>query len=220
MTLAVGWVDPGTVRGEFTESVTQLVAYETWHQRLGSVIRTHSGPLLVEGRNLLVEKFLKTDCDWLLMVDTDMTFPYTAAEQLLDTADAESAPVVGGLCYGISKELGPFPTVYQRRDGMPVAILQLPDDLPVIPVDATGAAFTLTHRVIFDTYRRDEYHPWFHRRFVPSNGDHRGGWLGEDISWHWWLRDKGVPILVDTRVEVGHIKPTTLNSETVAYAAH
>ena len=114
MTLAVGWVDPGTVRGEFTESVTQLVAYETWHQRLGSVIRTHSGPLLVEGRNLLVEKFLKTDCDWLLMVDTDMTFPYQAAEQLLDTADPERAPVVGGLCYGISKELGPFPTVYQR----------------------------------------------------------------------------------------------------------
>ena len=218
MTVTVGWVDGGTVRGEFTSSITQLVAYETLHQRLGAVIRQHSGPLLIEGRNLLVERFLGTDTDWLLMVDSDMTFQYDAVEQLLATADAESAPVVGGLCYGISQELGQFPTVYQRRDGMPVAVLTLPD-LDVIPVDATGAAFTLTHRTVFEEFRRDEYHPWFHRRFVPTNGQHPGGWLGEDISWHWWLRDKGVPIYVDTRVEVGHVKTTTLNSETKVYAA-
>lgn len=212
--ITVGWCDGGLTRGEFTASVTKLVAYETLQQRLGAVIRQPSGPLLIEGRNLLVDRFLSTDTEWLLMVDSDMTFPYNALERLLETADPESAPVVGGLCYGISTELGQFPTVYQRRDGMPVAILSLPE-LDVVPVDATGAAFTLTHRVIFETYRRDEYHPWFHRRFIPANGDHKGGWLGEDISWHWWLRDKGVPIWVDTRVEVGHIKPTTLNSQTV-----
>ena len=221
MTVAVGWCDGGTTRGEFTEAVTQLCAYETHQGRLAAIVRVQSGPLLAEGRNILVSKFLRTDAEWLLMVDSDMTFTHDSVERLLATADVEGTHLVGGLCYGVSRELGQFPTMYRRVDGMPT-VVDVPAERGVVQVDATGAAFTLTHRDVFEAYRRDEYHPWFHYRFVPTNGTHPGGWLGEDISWHWWLRDKGVPILVDTTVEAGHIKPTTVNSQSyaVAHATH
>jgi hypothetical protein len=213
VSITIGWIDSGETRGEFTESITKAAAYEALKGRLVSVIRVQSGPLMAEGRNKLVELFQQTGAEWLFMVDTDMQFTHDSIERLLHTALSYEARVVGGLCYGVNKELGQFPTLYRRLDGMPAAMLDF-DAGQVLRVDATGAAFTLTHASIFNAYRRDEYHPWFHHRFVPSNGKHPGGWLGEDISWHWWLTDKGVPILVDTTVEAGHIKPVVVGTDT------
>jgi len=213
VSITIGWIDSGETRGEFTESITKAAAYEALKGRLVSVIRVQSGPLMAEGRNKLVELFQQTGAEWLFMVDTDMQFTHDSIERLLHTALSYEARVVGGLCYGVNKELGQFPTLYRRIDGMPAAMLDF-EAGQVLRVDATGAAFTLTHASIFNEYRRDEYHPWFHHRFVPSNGKHPGGWLGEDISWHWWLTDKGVPILVDTTVEAGHIKPVVVGTDT------
>jgi len=213
VSITIGWIDSGDTRGEFTEAVTKLAAYEALKGRLASIVRVQSGPLMVEGRNRLVEQFLRTKSEWLLMVDTDMVFDHDAAERLLGTALHQEVQVVGGLCYGVNQTLGQFPTLYQRVDGMPTAMMDF-EQGTVISVHATGAAFTLTHVSVFEKFRRDEYHPWFHHRFVPSNGTHPGGWLGEDISWHWWLTDKHVPILVDTAVEVGHIKPVVVGTAT------
>lgn len=213
MSLTIGWIDSGETRGEFTEAVTKLAAFEAIKGRLASVIRVQSGPLLAEGRNKLVTQFLRTKTDWLLMVDTDMVFDHDAAERLLATAEHWGCQVIGGLCYGVNRELGQFPTLYQNRQGLPAALLDFPKG-DVIKVQATGAAFTLTHREVFQAYRRDEYHPWFHHKFVPASEHHPGGWLGEDISWHWWLSSKGVDILVDTEVEAGHIKPVVVGTDT------
>ena len=58
---------------------------------LGGTIRIDSGPILDVGRNRLAAAFLDTSAEWLLMVDTDMTFPPDALERLL----ANGAPVVG-----------------------------------------------------------------------------------------------------------------------------
>lgn len=216
MSVTVGWIDGGVVRGEFTEAVSKLIAYETAKQRLVSVIRVQSGPLVEIGRNLLVEQYLKSGADWLLMVDTDMVFDYDAAERLLQLADPSTAPVVGGLCYGVNKELGQFPTIYQRVDGQPAVQRVVPDG-PVM-VDATGAAFLLTHRSVFERFRRDGDQPWFHRRYVLPTDTHKGGWLGEDISWCFYLRDQDVHIWVDPQVEAGHIKPVVVGTDT--YAPH
>ena len=210
MTVVVGWVDGGGTRGEWAESVTKLVAYETHKNRLVSVIRVQSGPQMEEGRNRLVEKFLETDAEWLLSVDTDMVFDHDSAERLLHTALEHDVLMVGGLCFGINKEFGQFPTMYRTIDGMPHVLFNELEG--VVSVDATGAAFTLTHRTLFENHRRDSPHPWFHRREIPASDVHPGGILGEDLSWCWHLRSEGVPIVVDTTVEVGQIKPSTVGT--------
>lgn len=214
--VSIGWVDGGDVRGEFTESVSKLAGYEVAKQRLANILRIQSGPLLAEGRNLLVERFLSTTAEWLMMVDTDMVFPLDSVERLLATAETEQVLVVGGLCFGINQELGMFPTLYRNRDGLPEAMLDIPDG--VVDVTATGAAFVLTHRSVFEDHRIDSHHPWFHRRPVPASGNHPGGLLGEDLSWFWHLSEHGVRVVVDTDVVAGHVKPTVVDRET--YEAH
>ena len=211
MTVAVGWVDGGTTRGEWAESLAKLVAYETHRKSLESIIRVRSGPQMEEGRNQLVEQFLKTGADWLLSIDTDMVFDHDACERLLVTANYVDAPMVGGLCFGINREFGQFPTMYRTIDGMPHVLFGELEG--VVSVDATGAAFTLTHRTLFEDHRRDSPHPWFHRREVEATDTHPGGILGEDLSWCWHLRSEGVPIFVDTSVEVGQIKPSVVGTQ-------
>lgn len=220
MTVTVGWVDGGDTKGLFTKSVTQACAYEALHHRLVSILRVQSGPLLCEGRNLLVSQFLETGADWLFMVDTDMVFDHDVVERLLVTAESEQVKVVGGLAYGVNHELGQFPTLYRQIDGMPQVLLNQPSG--IVDVDATGAAFTLTHRSVFVDYARQDHHRWFHRAVVPATETHPGGVLGEDISWCWHLRANGVRIVVDTAVEAGHVKPTLVNSDTykALHAAH
>jgi len=213
--VVIGWLDGGVTAGDFTESVARLAAYEVAKQRLATTIRIRSGPLLAEGRNLLVERFLEVEADWLLMVDSDMVFPHTTAERLLHLADPHSAPVVGGLCFGVNQEFGQFPTLYRLVDGLPAVWFDYPRDTAV-QVDATGAAMLLMHRDVFVKYRRDtDPHLWFHRRQVPPCDRYpHGGYLSEDLSWCLHLRDHDVPIWVDTGVTVGHIKPTIVSEET------
>ena len=120
--------------------------------------------------------------------------------------------MIGGLCFGANTEYGQFPTMYRNLDGLPVVLLEIPDE-EIVDVDATGAAFTLTHRSVFENNQRDSPHKWFHRREVAGNKDHPGGFLGEDISWCWWLREREVRIIVDTTIEAGHVKPTIMSLE-------
>jgi len=207
VSLTVGWLDNGNTRGEFTASIAKLCAFEAAQGRLVSVARIQSGPLMTEGRNRLVAAMLNSPAEWLLMVDTDMGFSHDAAARLLSVADADTHAVVGGLCFGVNEEHGQFPTLYRSVQGQPAVIFDYKRN-GLQDVDATGAAFLLTHRSVFERYRRDEFDPWFHRRFVLGTERHPGGWLGEDISWCFHLRDKGVPILVDTRVKIGHVKST------------
>jgi hypothetical protein len=210
VTIVVGWVDGGVTRGEWAESITKLVAYETAQNRLVSPLRIRSGPQMEEGRNLLITKFLDTGAEWLLSVDTDMVFDHDSAERLLATADETGVRLVGGLCFGINKEFGQFPTMYRTIDGMPHVLFNELEG--IVSVDATGAAFTLTHRSLFVDHKREGPHPWFHRRHVPATDTHPEGILGEDLSWCWHLRSEGVDIVVDTSVEVGQIKPSVVNS--------
>jgi hypothetical protein len=210
MTVTVGWVDGGTTRGEWAESVTKLVAYEVSQNRLVSVIRVGSGPQMEEGRNLLISRFLETPAEWLFSVDTDMIFDHDTVERLEATADDHDVRFVGGLCFGINKEFGQFPTMYRTIDGMPRVLFNELDG--VVQVDATGAGMTLTHRTLFENHKRPGPHPWFHRREIQPTDVHPGGILGEDLSWCWHLRSEGVPIVVDTSIEAGQIKPATVGT--------
>lgn len=208
----IGWLDNGTVAGEFASSMANLAAYEVTQQRLFGVLRVPWGPMLPEGRNHLVQRFLETEADWLLMVDSDMVFPHTSVEILLSTADGQTAPVVGGLCFGANLEFGQFPTLYRNFDDRPHVWFDYPRN-QVVEVDATGSAFVLTHRSVYEDHQYSNEWPWYHRRHVFGTKEKPDAYLGEDISWCWWLREKGVPIYVNTSLKVGHVKTAKLDED-------
>lgn len=149
--------------------------------------------------------------DWLWMVDSDMVFGLRTLEGLLEVADRESRPIVGGLCFG-GRTDHLFPTLYRLVDpaghDTPIeTINDYPEDA-VVKVDATGAACLLIHRDVLirmqDTFPAPQH--WF------SESVYGGVEFGED--WTFCLRAAqiGVPIYVHTGVEVGHVKQRVIGA--------
>ncbi len=154
----------------FEESLLELIAFDG--QRQAFMQHESGGRLpvrcgtdgLVAARNSVAVQILASDVDWLLWVDTDMGFAPDALYRLLQVAHPEDRPIVGGLCF-MDRHVGedgmhgyrtrPSPTIYTARiddeDGIPKPVL-----VPMYPVNAvmrvaaTGSAFVLIHRSVFE----------------------------------------------------------------------
>ena len=204
MSVVVGWLDPGTVRGGFAVSLANMVAYSTVKRVLGGIQRWESGPHVERGRNGLVKDFMASEGEWLLQVDSDMLFRHDALELLLSSAAEHDALVVSGLCFGYTQDSGPFPTIgWWQPDGKvkwPASVLP---DGPVW-CDVTGCAMLMVHRTVFETVGADPF---------DRVEDSTGVLLGEDISFCRRLTDNDIGVLVDPAVETGHVKQFTWEIE-------
>lgn len=202
MTVALGVVHPGVVSWHFTSS---LLASD---RRPDVVIDERSGPLIASARNRVVGRFLESGCDWLWLVDSDMAWSPGALDRLLAVGCPES-PIVGGLCFG-TVEGRLVPTIFDRitLQGVDVMVRvgQYPRDR-LVKVAATGAAFLLVHRDVLVAVRDAKFSsvfPWFQE--VERDGEH----VGEDVEFCLRAGEVGFPVLVDTRVKVGHAKSLLL----------
>ena len=205
MKAVVGWIDPGTVTGSFTYSLAKLAQFGTATGLLAAVDRQQSGPHVERGRNLLVQDFLATDADYLLQIDSDMTFDYDALNRLVNTAERMDTPVVGGLCFGYTEASGPFPTIGMFVGDEVKWTVQMPatDRAGCVTCDVTGAAMLLTHRSVFDILGDEPF------RRIELNGVH----VGEDISFCHKLHQVEIPVVVDTTVKTGHVKQFMWDTE-------
>lgn len=186
----------------------------------GGTIFVESGPRIAETRTQIVHAFLAsesfTQAQWLVMVDSDMVFTHDDLHDLLERADAVERPILGGLCFAGRSTETMYPTLYKAYrpfQDAPLDITKLrdyPED-QLVEVDATGAAFLAVHRSVF-TKMADAFpgaYPWF----VEGHVDKFGRPFGEDVSFCLRARSLGIPIHVDTRIKVGHVKTTILNEE-------
>lgn len=227
-TVAVAYIHPASVSADFMGSLMQLVAWDTLRGpgRIlygGSFISMASGPNLSSGRNKIVEGFLNGKADWLWMVDSDMTFEPDTLERLLEAADKDERPIVGGLCHG--KKMLPsgdseyFPTLYYfAKDdegnitGDSWRLQEYPLD-EMLQVDATGAACLLIHRsVLEEMARRTDVCPLPHRWFQETVMKNKP-W-SEDITFCVRAQLCGFPVYVHTGVEMGHIKAEKITART------
>lgn len=185
----------------------------------GGTIMVTSGPRIAETRSRIVDTFLTAPqfeaAEWLMMIDSDMVFRPEHIEALLEVADKDERPIVGGLCFaGLSPETM-YPTVYNlsREEGGAFAVEQV-HDYPrdqLVKVGATGAAFMVVHRSVFTKMSRafaqlpngaPNVYPWF----VEGHADQHGRPFGEDIAFCLRAQSIGFPVHVDTRVKIGHHK--------------
>jgi hypothetical protein len=218
--VVIGYLHPGVVHAAFMESVLDMLVYDVaFHQRIvngGGRLATQAGSNLAGPRNALVKRFLAYGkADWLLMLDTDMTFQPDLLERLLEHADPEKAPLVGGLCFGFDDRGDIQPTLF--------GLLGDPDSPQVIryhewppdsmfQVAATGGACLLIHRSVLETIRDiqvpgrgdrpgfNDAFPWF------QEVEHDGQPVSEDITFCWRAGLAGIPLFVNTAVRLGHIK--------------
>jgi hypothetical protein len=167
--------------------------------------------ILDQGRNAVVREFLGhlDRPDWLLMVDTDMTWSPTDLRNLFQAADEEERPVIAGLTFSGHPETGAvWPVIFEVTKNGP----QRREDYPrnaVFPIDATGAAFLLVHRRVFEDIAEavgpDHPAPWFAFSALGSLP------IGEDVYFFLACMRRGVQAYMHSGVKVGHRKKRELN---------
>ena len=215
----IGWADPGHVSGWFAHSMleTQLAGIQPNGQTLcRGHWRIESGPRIAAARNDIVKAFLESEqwkgVEWLLMVDSDMSWSASAVGELFEgMRDADGKvlhPIVGGLCFG-GGHGGIKPTIHRVVDGE-ITIVTEWADREMVPCDATGAAFLLIHRGVLEAVgaKYQGPYPWF------IDAAASGSEYGEDVAFCLRARMEGFPIYIATAAKIGHYKTVELNEDT------
>lgn len=200
-----------------------------------------SGANIVTARNNIVRQFLDQypKAEWLWLVDADMTFDPFTLDKLLASADKDTRPVMGGLCFALMKgnEQEIVPTLYgmANEPGRMVRWSGFPRD-QVVQVVGTGAACILIHRRVLERIRDMRWDDEFETKFEAQFGGTSGRALGELMfppPWPWFqeqitgadwgdtisedltfclrVAQAGFPVHVDTSVKIGHVKPVVID---------
>jgi len=226
---------PHRVDPMFLNSIVRSQADDLQGRHLvGQWYGVESGPRIAVTRNKLVRDWLdESDCEWLLMVDSDMVFGPQAIPAMFDIAVHRGLKLLGGLCFSVDNDGDQQSTALvldpsQKRDGVDVLAPYetVHGDLPkgaLLEVAATGAAFLLIHRSLAvkirrmngDTAQQPKPFVWFAEAAAGS------GELGEDVFFCMQARavaaekqDTSWLPYVATTIPVGHRKPVVFDAST------
>ena len=169
--------------------------------------------ILVEGgcgdfadsRNKMVRAFLGTALDWLLIVDTDMVWEPEDWARLRDSADPEH-PWVSGTYFVDNAPPAPCAVTFDDQGKAYHPILS--EDSPeLLRVSAACVGFGLIHRSVFlEAADVTNDHEWFEHGWRAPNGQT----LSEDWAFCARAGEAGIPIHLNTKVRVGHLKSRIL----------
>jgi len=224
--VTVAYVHSNEVTYSWHHSMVELVGWDLAnHGRVmaGGYIAMRCGSDgLVQARNKAVRHFLEDKpADWLWWIDTDMGFAPDTIDRMLEAADADQRPIVGGLCFSMketeSDGMGgwrtqPMPTVFDwakvgKQTGFAVRW-----DYPANSLTqcaGTGSACILIHRTVFERVA-DKYGPiWYDRAPNTSTGQ----LISEDLSFCLRAGALGIPLFVHTGISTTHQKPMWVSEE-------
>jgi hypothetical protein len=155
-------------------------------------------------RNLIADEFMKSDCDHLLFIDSDMTFDPDSVIRLL--AWNQEKPIVAG--------------VYEARKEGKIYIVSLAGDGTAIHCDENGliearrvaTGFMMIQRGVFQKLK-DAHPEWEHKDTSSDNmlwgyfdfKLTREGYVGEDFLFCDRVREQGLSIWVDPTIKLGHM---------------
>ena len=207
----LGYAHNGTVRAEFMASMMRLQTDPATLRLIGRVVSNSGANLISYARNKLTEEFLNSPCQWLFMVDADITFSPMQLTHLAAYADAQQRPVIAApVAVLTAAGTGTGPNLFTaERDAAGVVTKFIPlAAMPasgLIQVDACGAAFTMIHRSVLEKMGPGE---WFRESVTPS-----GGIRGEDLSFCIRVTEAGFPIWAACGIRPGHMKTVCITAD-------
>jgi hypothetical protein len=147
---------------------------------------TSQATYILDARNTIHEQFLQTDCEYLVMLDSDVIPPPNFLDRLL----AHHLPIVGGW-YRMKAD--PYPPVvydFNRIDeeGIHKYIMRKEPGTGLENVDAAGAGCWLMHRKVAEAVGPRPYSLY----------------LGEDLEICRKIKAAGFDVFVDWDVACGH----------------
>ena len=203
----VAFLDNGQTRGEFTYSLANMVAWDAnYDHRIMGVHRVQSSANISNARNMIMQEFLDSPADKLMMLDSDMVFNPDLVSKLAETCGSE-VPIVGALTWRLSKKGNVLSTMMlMDEDNTLIHPETWPDDA-LVQVWSTGAACLMIYRAIVEKVKAAEFSksfPWFQESTWKDEP------VGEDVTFCIRAQMCMAPIYVDTGVEVGHVKDRVL----------
>ena len=203
----------GQVTSEFCYSLALAVKDLPCAMRLDY----ESGCYVHRNRNNLLDRALKSDATHLMFLDTDIAFPRDGIQQLI----ARQKPIIGG-AYNLKKPPvdGRTTTTVKalerdlqgRPHGEWIMDKSKPFECRAIP---TG--FMLIELDVLRRLEAEGRAPEFggDRAGSPDKGPRNwfdfasyNGFVGEDVYFCDFVRERGVPIWCDPTIRLGHIGPT------------
>lgn len=223
--VCVAYVHGQEVAHSWHASLMALIAHDVANkQRVigGGWLATKYGTGgIVSARNDTARQFTHQmpGIDWLMWLDTDMGFEADSIDRLMEVADPETAPIVGGLCF-MMREVGvdgiggmlvqPAPTIFNWYDNGEHQGFTVSKDYPrdqMIPCAATGSAFVLIHKSVFQKIEAEYGPTWYSPIFNSSINT----WISEDLSLCTRANALEIPIHVHTGIKTSHLKSLWLD---------
>jgi glycosyltransferase involved in cell wall biosynthesis len=173
------------------------------------------GNVLVHQRNECINKM---DGDWILFIDSDMVFQPGAVKTLVETQKKFDLDIVGGLCFQRTPPYQPTMYVMAANAQHGYTFLEEWADDAAVEVDATGMAFVLIHKRVFDKILRHNSGTSFgtleeRRNTTPVPFFRWEGFYGEDFLLCREAKEAGCRIFVDTSVKIGHSGQTIITEQ-------
>lgn len=216
MKVVFGWLPQpiggmSVIQQNFFDSFYQFVTYDTNNRKIFGGYTFCATGYIPSGRNTLVQTFLdRTEGDWLLMLDWDISFEPQQVYDLIDAADPKKRPIISGVYVTYFGEDSLLRPCWMAREGdeeyVPVS-----EFTPgkIIPLTVCGMGFTLMHRSALEKMEKaykDDPWPWF------GHDNVAGSRTGEDLTFCKRARDIGLTVWGHGGILLGHTKAKTLQA--------
>lgn len=158
-------------------------------------------------RNLLVDDFLRSECDTLMFIDADMTFDPNDILRLLAFSGSPAKNIVGGTGVARKKEKVFHLNLETDAEGN-----LLMDAMGLARATRMGTGFMMVQRQVFevliDRHPEWRFHDVASGRTIYSLFDFKStpeGYIGEDYNFCDRARAEGFQVWVDPTIKLGHM---------------
>jgi hypothetical protein len=183
----LGYPYGGGLTGPFHKALGALERYELSKDPQDRLL-THELPVqglyIADNRNRIAKEFLKTDCTWLLQIDSDISFPETLIESMVSLAGSDKKVLAASVPLGAAFASCAFLRTTAQGQMLPPGVWScVPSELiGVEPIECDGlaTAVILIHRDVLEAIARAHGQCWFHHIYVPKDmvwDAERGEWL-------------------------------------------
>lgn len=160
----------------------------------------HIGSLVYDSRNKLAERAINSDCDYILWLDSDMTFMPDTLDIMVKELEDNNYEMLAGMYY---RRRPPFtPTLFKELRIMPTGTVTREfDEIPEEIFEVAGCGFgcvLMKRNVLWNVLCNHGY------MFSPIDN------VGEDLSFCWRARMCGHKIYCDPTIALGHEIRTTI----------
>jgi 2-polyprenyl-3-methyl-5-hydroxy-6-metoxy-1,4-benzoquinol methylase len=141
-------------------------------------------------RNNIAKRFLDSEAEYLLWIDSDTLWKPQDIALLMETLD-NGADVATGIQFSCSEHNMPLIRYIDAKKGVTYPVIDIPTDGKPFEIGACGFGFVLMKREVVEKVK--------HPRFEFKSG------FSEDIYFCLMALQQGFKIMADPRVMVGHI---------------